>query len=249
MIKITKSYPAPVILSKSMVISEQAKITRMICAGIKPSSSDFNHDIFGHSDVKKQLKADQNNKCAYCECELCGDFGAVEHFRPKTGYNQLRGKVNYIEPGYHWLAYDWSNLMLSCDKCNATNNKGNMFPLQTPSTRDIQHQNITSEDPLFIDPTKEYPDDFIEFHGCEIKPKKINGIESKKGKTTIDEIHLNREELFLSREKRWLEFQELVRIFMKKNGCTKIEAVNSILPVFDKDSHVYAGMFRYQKMW
>ena len=47
----------------------------------------FNGDVYAHNSVKKQMMEDQHRKCAYCEQYKNGDFGCVEHYRPKGGYD------------------------------------------------------------------------------------------------------------------------------------------------------------------
>ena len=101
----------------------------------------FKDQIYADDEVKKQLKSDQFGKCAYCERSLNGDFGAVEHFRPKGGY-QIEDEKYLRKPGYYWLAYDWNNLLYSCSECN-TCYKRNFFPLANENQRDIEHENIT----------------------------------------------------------------------------------------------------------
>jgi hypothetical protein len=85
------------------------------------------------------------NKCAYCESFIIGFKAHAEHFRPKA---QVRFKVTVGEketyrmgktldetgaeidhPGYFWLAYNWKNLLPSCQKCNALEGKKDQFPI------------------------------------------------------------------------------------------------------------------------
>lgn len=62
-------------------------------------------------DVLGALLAMHGRVCAYCQCSL-DDTSEVEHFRPKSVY--------------WWLAYDFSNYLLSCSRCNQK--KGKVFP-------------------------------------------------------------------------------------------------------------------------
>jgi uncharacterized protein (TIGR02646 family) len=76
-------------------------------------------------------------KCAYCEVQFVLDqTGDVEHFRPKAGVvDEHDQRVDH--PGYYWLAYEWSNLLPSCSKCNRLTKtkdgrrvgKGERFPV------------------------------------------------------------------------------------------------------------------------
>jgi len=68
--------------------------------------------------AKARLKAEANNKCAYCEADTAVvAHGDVEHFRPKTKY--------------WWLAYCYDNYTFSCQICNQTF-KGDEFPITGP---------------------------------------------------------------------------------------------------------------------
>ena len=64
-----------------------------------------------------------NYKCAYCETDTsAGAPMQVEHYRPKAKVTE-----DSTHLGYYWIAYEWSNLILSCSKCN--NKKRNRFPV------------------------------------------------------------------------------------------------------------------------
>lgn len=65
--------------------------------------------------VKKGLVSAFSGKCAYCESVVgVVGFGHIEHFRPKCRYLSL--------------TYEWSNLLLSCERCNSGAHKGTLFP-------------------------------------------------------------------------------------------------------------------------
>ena len=80
-----------------------------------------------------------HRKCGYCEVGTEAVFGGeLDHFRPKGTY--------------WWLAYDWSNYVLSCKTCNT--NKGQKFPLKekvTPITPGCEE----NETPLLLNPFRE----------------------------------------------------------------------------------------------
>lgn len=181
--------------------------------GLTPPSSatDINPDLYGGKDVKERLGQDQHLKCIYCECKLNGDYGHIEHFRPKKGYsippsNQLH------RPGYYWLAYDWQNLLLSCSKCN-TSYKANHFALEDESKRDIPHCDISGEVPLLVNPSTEESALFIEFHQHIVVPRMIDGIESPKGRYTIDLLQLNhRRDLLANRREVWDKFEHWKKV-------------------------------------
>lgn len=166
------------------------------------SSQDIDERLYKGTDVKRQLRQDQYDKCAYCECRLNGDYGHIEHFRPKAGYS-IPPSNAIITPGYYWLAYDWSNLLLSCSKCN-TSYKANHFALEDESKRDIANKNISKEEPLLINPYVEDPNLHLEFHEHIVAPKVIDGKPSGKGAYTIELLQLNnRADLVDNRRKAW----------------------------------------------
>jgi uncharacterized protein (TIGR02646 family) len=126
------------------------------------AGKDFDNGIYGHPEVKDSLVEIQDGKCCFCESKIRHiSPGDVEHFRPKAGWVQDSESMN--RPGYYWLAYDWDNLLLSCQVCNQRNKK-NYFPLTANSTRALSHHaNIGTEQFLFIHPANENPEILITF--------------------------------------------------------------------------------------
>lgn len=163
---------------------------------------DNKRSIYASREVKEILSTAQHNKCCYCEKRFRAAINlAVEHFRPKTGVRQSR-KLEKQCPGYYWLAYEWSNLLLSCQDCNSSW-KGILFPLANPKQRARSHrQNISIERPLLINPvTTPSPRNHIHFR--HDAPESL----SVKGRITIDVLGLRRAAL---REDR-LEKLDLLR--------------------------------------
>jgi hypothetical protein len=91
-----------------------------------------------------------NEKCAYCETPVVRATFHGEHFRPK-GRVQFRdldqkklkrgltrqdwhpdapSRLSDVDhPGYFWLAYNWKNLLPSCEFCNTAAGKKDQFPV------------------------------------------------------------------------------------------------------------------------
>lgn len=247
--KINKTYPAPSVLQNASetLVPEH---TTAVASGNFDIQFD---DVYHHRDVKKQLMTDQHYKCAYCERAKNGDYGDVEHFRPKKGFNTSSGQP-IVKPGYYWLAYDWDNLLFSCTECNRTFKK-NLFPLRDESQRDIAHQDISGEEPLLINPVEDDPGDYIRFEQHIIKPNLIDGQESEKGKETIKVFKLNdREDLVERRRRAWESYQDLIRSKKIFDRCVADGYIpQSSLPdiqgkidqVTSEDSE-FTGMFKYQ---
>lgn len=156
-------------------------------AGQWGSSFEFKGAIYGHLDVKEELIALQNEKCAYCEGKFKAfAYGDTEHYRPK-GYSQQTIGGKTIRPGYYWLAYEWTNLHYSCEKCNRAR-KRNVFPLRNPATRARSPaDDLRREDPMLLDPTgPRDPAEHIRFKGAV--PEALTDV----GRMTIDLYFLDR---------------------------------------------------------
>lgn len=101
-------------------------------------------------------------KCWYSECSLEGAFGDVDHFRPKN--RSTDEQKNIILPdGYWWLAYDYFNYRLSCEKCNRSYGDGgkkDKFPLKPGTVPAV----FPGEDdaPLLLDPCEQRDPDLID---------------------------------------------------------------------------------------
>jgi uncharacterized protein (TIGR02646 family) len=189
MIRIHKPATAPSKLSKQgkTKAAEHAKDYDTNPADYHNGTKKFNFadSIYNDLTVKDALIAAQHQKCCFCE-RLIGKDGDVEHFRPKSAYSQNK---KLERPGYYWLAYDWDNLYLCCSPCNSRQKK-NLFPITYPKKRAHFHSNdITVENPLFVDPGKDEPSNHISFRGE--MPYAVRG--NKKGKTTINNLGLDRE--------------------------------------------------------
>lgn len=142
-------------------------------------------------------------RCAYCEVDIYSSHhGDIEHFRPKGAVKGSDGKsirvvINGSEqdhPGYYWLAYDWENLLPSCQLCNEPSSarsdgrpigKRNFFPLKNNAYATRAGEE-THEDPLFINPCKTEPDDHLGLDSTGVLYSKTDA-----GQACIDYFGLN----------------------------------------------------------
>ncbi len=108
--------------------------------------------------LRTEYSAFSHGKCWYVECKNPGTDDDIDHFRPKLGVKEAP-----THPGYYWLAFDWTNLRLSCHRANrprvnpdgaGTGGKGGQFPLFDPATRAFTPaEGKGQEVPALLDPT------------------------------------------------------------------------------------------------
>jgi uncharacterized protein (TIGR02646 family) len=175
-------------------------------------------EVYGHDRVREALEALFHDKCAYCESKVTAvtDW-PVEHFRPKGSVAERPD-----HPGYYWLAYDWTNLYLSCTLCNerrrdrarwgdcsraGTGGKADQFPLADEMTRAMSpDDDLDREDRLLLDPCKDDPDRYVTYNALgEIMAVGDN----PKGLATISVFHLDRRRL---RDLRRSVIDEVVQV-------------------------------------
>lgn len=144
-----------------------------------------------------------NKKCAYCETNTsAGAPMQVEHYRPKKAVTE-----DQAHEGYYWIAYEWSNLLLSCSKCN--NKKRNRFPIEGTRVRtaqigadglpEIDYRIVNSdifrsEKALLLNPEI----DEVEKHFIFLPNGEIEALTTQ-GTITIEVCDLNRKDLVLKR--------------------------------------------------
>jgi hypothetical protein len=110
-----------------------------------------------------------HDKCWYVECKNPGTDDDVDHFRPKLKVDEARD-----HPGYYWLAFEWTNLRLSCHRANRlrtnaqtseTGGKGNHFPLVEEQLRAYSPtESYRQEHPGIFDPCDPADPPHITFH-------------------------------------------------------------------------------------
>lgn len=179
-------------------------------------STTYRNEEGNKSHTIDALNKFYNYKCAYCESIEALD---VEHYRPKGKITNIDNSV-ISNTGYYWLAYEWSNLIPACNKCNREGGKNSKFPyqnngntrVQNPSLDNqgklelskclISNQDFINELPLLLNPETEnsflnyfsFKND-VNLKGIEIEGKDSNG----KGSATIIICKLNRESLSRNR--------------------------------------------------
>jgi len=198
MIRVARPEPAPA----ALLVEGDAR-TAEDCAAYdrQERSFKFESSIYGHADVKSALVRLHSGKCCYCESKVRHvSPGTIDHYRPKTGSQQAAGEP-LLRPGYYWLAYDWKNLLFTCEGCNMQH-KRNLFPLANPGSRARSHHDDPSkEQPLLIDPSAEDPAQFIGFRE-EVAFAMGDNV---RGRTTIEMLKLNERKDLVERRRERLE--------------------------------------------
>lgn len=200
----------------------------------------FESSIYGDRSVKEALKSAQHDKCCFCESKISHiSYGDVEHFRPKAGYWQDEG-LPLGRPGYYWLAYEWGNLYLCCQLCNQRHKK-NHFPLADETRRCRNHLgSLADEEPLFIDPGAEDPEEHIEY--LAEQPRGRNG--SRRGEETIEALGLRREPLREKRFDRYRLLKALRDVSLLLPNEREGQEAAAILEDAVRDEAEYASMVR-----
>ncbi len=106
--------PKPEVLERHAERWQAALLAASSEAGRKRAESKYRHP-----QVRDALKKMFHGKCAYCESKIDHvDYGKIEHYHPKRGRH-----------GRPDLAFDWSNLLWACGKCNGPECKADQFPV------------------------------------------------------------------------------------------------------------------------
>jgi len=115
----------------------------------------FNEKFWGN--YKSFFIKAQHDKCGYCDTYI-SSYGDMEHYRPKSvvediknegieknNLHNVKGRAfkKSCKYGYWWLAYEWSNYLLSCPLCNQPWKRA-LFP-------------ISKERPINMDSQSAYP--------------------------------------------------------------------------------------------
>jgi hypothetical protein len=218
MIRVKRPVPVPAVLSTDGEVANQAnkdafdKDEQAYRDGSEKII--ISDKIYNHSTVKVELKKAQHDKCCYCEKKQRDEPGAVEHFRPKSGY-QVAKKTKLIRPGYYWLGYEWTNFYFTCCDCNTC--KRNLFPLVQEKHRAKTYKDDWKrEKPLLLEPGgRKNPQTHIVFDG----PLAVGM--SEYGWKTIEICGLNRSGLVDDRRAYLDLIARELRFLRKKNSTPK----------------------------
>lgn len=179
--------------------------------GVEPRPK-ADSSIYGANAIKEKyyssLDGAFHGKCVYCESDISSSQRIdIDHYRPKGAIKDSNGKkikvtVNGVEndhPGYYWLAYDWRNLVPTCQLCNQANKrradggkaigKLDYFPLQNEQARAKAPGEEAIEAPLLINPLWEDPGASLELDSTGVFTSK--DVPNGRGQACIDTFGLN----------------------------------------------------------
>ncbi len=209
-----------------LIATPPTKLTELSCQRLianillNPQTHKVNTH-YNDPTVRKALESYHHNKCVYCETDVsAGASFRVDHYRPKRYIKDVDPLKHY---GYYWLAYEWTNLLQSCEACNRA--KSNQFPLWDESTRvphltkppdyTIAQYRPIKTDPLMLEkrlllhPELDEIEEYFIFNadGLMLPVKAINKseeqlIREKIAKETIRICDLNRGNLIRKRKKK-----------------------------------------------
>jgi uncharacterized protein (TIGR02646 family) len=253
MIRITKPDPPAILTTKgaSATLADCALYDSSLPHRTGETAFKFQSTLYAARAVKDALLGAQNDKCAFCESWFTHTgYGDVEHFRPKGGTKQ-KDADELVQPGYYWLAYEWSNLFASCQLCNQQFKK-NRFPLKIAKHRARSHRDpIDKEKPLLIDPARLDPTAHIGFR----EEFAYSIADGKEGVATIDTMGLNRDALAEARRERledfrvWMRTRTIFRSLVESNTAppeviAELQRMDAAYPSKVSDTAEYTAMIR-----
>jgi uncharacterized protein (TIGR02646 family) len=151
------------------------------------------HELFHQRPIVELLFKEFSGACAFCERHLYAPEG-ISHFRPLSVFDENDRDNNADH--YSWLAYEWRNLFLVCQRCEKR--RQDRFPLKGSRAQFLStfDEVRAQENPLLIDPTSDNPSSHLIFLNTgECFPNR----RSAKGKATVNLFALNDEELVSER--------------------------------------------------
>lgn len=208
-------------------------------AAVSPGTIFDEADFPNHWRAHKHhfLYAQHLGKCAFCETRTSAGYpGDVEHFRPKSYCQQLSPASNLNDIGGHapgrvkgpksygywWLAYDWSNYLFSCNRCNSIWKK-NQFPIDGQKAQPSAQ--VTLEQHLLINPFEENPENHFDY---DANTGQIRGV-TRRGQVTVEVCGLNRRSLDVDRSIKGKKLIKLRDRYFRSVGSKNVQAQNDAL--------------------
>lgn len=204
----------------------------------------------GWKALKGWLARTSDHKCWYCEAKSPRSPFDVDHFRPKLEITIDREKLT-DHVGYYWLAYEWWNFRLSCQRCNRPETddggklrgKSNEFPLRDEAVRcGAAGAPLSDEEPRLLDPCVKEDCELLA-HGIdgEVRPAALEGTwEFDRANYTIETLGLNAYNSPEGRRSSWQPISTLINLLDETEDQRAIEVVRKHL----SGAQEYSSFFR-----
>jgi len=220
----------------------EAATQKLMAAG-SLSGRRFNKSII--RGARAALFSMTHGKCAYCEIKLTRQHGDVDHYRPIGCVAE-----DPTHPGYYWLAYDWENLLLSCQFCNqahraaggAVGGKRDHFPLSPESKRAMSPaDSLDDEQPLLLNPRCDNPAEHLRYTEIgSVMPLD----DSPRGRASCDFYDLNECQIVERRTERLQQILRVaLRLWLADDEDCLADAVRELAEM-TSDEAEFAGMAR-----
>ncbi len=202
----------------------------------------------------------QERKCGFCESRLIGAAPQLEHFYPKSSWDELQAQgiewgtqrvrkraQRRISPiGFWWLAFNWDNWLAACGVCNSRWKKC-FFPVQglAPGHTARLHSSYRPE-PLLLNPFDgPDPETHLVYDDLgAIGPRP----ESPYGEVTIRTCGLHRPSLAKERKRIYLHAKHQAEIWIRAleqmNDLALSGSTQGLVDLCAPDAP-YSGVARY----
>jgi len=226
------------------------RVSRVNALGTHELRSEYIRKHGSWGLLKKWLANASGHKCWYCEAKSTRAPFDADHFRPKLGIT-VDGVKLAGHDGYYWLAYEWWNFRLSCQRCNRPEKddsdilygKANEFPVRDEAQRcALPAGSLVSESPRLLDPCVQADCELLA-HGIdgEVKPVAAGGTwENQRARYTIDQLGLNEWNTPEDKRGRWQTLATLLQLA----GNTANAQVKAELKKYLSPDHEYSCFFR-----
>jgi len=197
---------------------------------------------------KEVFAETQFYKCGFCESAVKKTgYGDVEHYYPKGAVwgrrpaagGRKRSQEELSPFGYWWLAYDWTNYLFSCAKCNQKF-KRSFFPVQEDPRRLPPSRRI-KETPLLLNPYNQLdPGQHLAFLSEGLVMARDD---SQFGDATIKTCGLNRKDLVVARRRQARRAYRSARQLRSRTGRRDEELLQDCYNL-GRDDEEHSGMVR-----
>lgn len=227
-----------------------SRIARVNVLGTHADRADYIKKNGSWGLLKRWLANVSGDKCWYCEAKSTRAPFDVDHFRPKLGVT-VDGVKLAGHNGYHWLAYEWWNFRLSCQRCNRTekddidtlHGKANEFPLREEAQRcGLATEPLNRESPRLLDPCAQADCELLA-HGIdgEVKPVASDGTwEYERARYTIELLGFNKWNTPEDKRSRWQTLATLLTVVGNTSNPSVISEINKYIST----EHEYSSFFR-----